>query len=242
MFSPADSAPFVPNTVSVVALPLLAAIAVIASASAGAVVSSVNVSDAVPVLPNVSVWLATMVCTPSASPLGVNDHAPWALAVTVVAIGVPSIVKCTTVLARPLPVSASLEVMPSVLEAPVSNARLSLTVGAVVLSVKTTGVLVPVLPAASVSLATMLWLPLPDSVTLVLHTPPLPTLAVPSCVVLPLSNSVTVVPMSATSTVPDIVWLVWLVGPPGLVIATTGAVVSSVNVSDAVPVLPNVSV
>src|ERR1700682_4101012 len=212
------------------------------SATTGAVVSSVKVSDAVPVLPNVSVWLATMVCAPSARPLGVNDHAPWAVAVTVLAIGLPSIVKCTTVLARPVPVSASLEVMRSVLEAPVSNARLSVTVGAVVLSVKTTGVLVPVLPAASVSLATMLWLPLPASVTVLLQAPPLPTLAVPSAVVLPLSNSVTVVPMAATSTVPDIGWLVWLVGPPRLVIATTGAVVSSVNVSDAVPVLPARSV
>ena len=80
-------------------------------ATTGAVVSSVKLSEAVPVLPNVSVWLATMVCGPSASPLGVNDHAPWALAVTVVATGLPSSVKCTTVLARPVPLSASLELM-----------------------------------------------------------------------------------------------------------------------------------
>ena len=46
-------------------------------------------------------------------------------------------------------------------------------VGAVVASVNTTGVLLPVLPAASVSCATMLLLPLPDSVTLVLQAPPL---------------------------------------------------------------------
>ena len=52
----------------------------------------------------------------------------------------------------------------------------------------------------------------------------------------------TVAPASATSTVPVMVWLVWLVGPPGLVIATTGAVVSSVKLSDAVPVLPKLSV
>src|SRR5258705_13212032 len=56
-------------------------------ATTGAVVSSVKLSVAVPVLPNVSVWLATMVCGPSASPLGVNDHAPWALAVTGGGIG-----------------------------------------------------------------------------------------------------------------------------------------------------------
>src|ERR1700690_741576 len=47
--------------------------------------------------------------------------------------------------------------------------------GAAVFSANTTGVLAPVLPAASVSWATMLWVPLPDRVTLVLHAPPLPT-------------------------------------------------------------------
>ena len=36
----------------------------------GAVVSSVKLSEAVPVLPKLSVWLATMVWAPSASPLG----------------------------------------------------------------------------------------------------------------------------------------------------------------------------
>ena len=49
----------------------------------GAVVSSVKLSEAVPVLPKPSVWLATMVCAPSASPTGVNDQTPWALAVAV---------------------------------------------------------------------------------------------------------------------------------------------------------------
>src|SRR5258707_4623285 len=63
----------------------------------------------------------------------------------------------------------------------------------------------------------------------------LPTAVVPS-------RMVTVAPASATSTVPVMVWVAWLVGPPGLVIATTGAVVSSAKLSVAVPVLPNVSV
>ena len=72
--------------------------------------------------------------------------------------------------------------------------------GAAVFSANTTGVLAPVLPAASVSWATMLWLPLPDRVTLVLHAPPLPTAAVPTCVVIPLmvSNNVTVAPAAAS--------------------------------------------
>ena len=40
----------------------------------GAAVSSVKLSEAVPVLPKASIWLATMVCAPSARPLGSNDH------------------------------------------------------------------------------------------------------------------------------------------------------------------------
>src|SRR5438874_3370052 len=59
------------------------------------------------------------------------------------------------------------------------------TVGNVVVRVKVTGVLLPVLPAASVSCATMLFVPLPDSVTLVDQAPPLPTVAVPTWVVTP---------------------------------------------------------
>ena len=101
----------------------------------GAVVSRVKVSEAEPVLPKASVWLATMVWAPSASPLGVNDQAPCALAVTVARTAVPSMVKCTSVLASPVPLSAGLEVMWSVAELPVSTARLSVTVGAAVLSV-----------------------------------------------------------------------------------------------------------
>src|SRR6266404_5747587 len=88
----------------------------------------------------------------------------------------------------------------------------------------------------------MLWVPLPNSVTPVLQLPLFCTIAVPS-VVLPLSNSVTVVPMSATSTVPDIVWAAWLTEPPAVVMDTVGAVVSIVAVTAAVVVtLPAASV
>src|SRR5260221_11598627 len=119
------------------------------------------------------------------------------------------------------------------------------TVGATVSSVNTTGVLVPVLPAASVSLATMLWEPSPDSVTVVLHTPPAPTVAVPSGVVLPLSYSVPVAPTAASpaATVPEIVCVAWLVTPPVVLTATVGGTVSSVNTSGVLmPVLPAASV
>ena len=57
------------------------------------------------------------------------------MAVTVVAIGLPSMVKCTTVLASPVPLSASFEVMWSLVEAPVSKVSASVSVGPVVLSV-----------------------------------------------------------------------------------------------------------
>src|SRR6202789_4058613 len=130
--APASAASTVPVTVW---LAWLVGPPALVIATVGAVVSRVKLSVAVPVLPKLSVWLATMVWAPSASPLGVNDQAPWALAVTVLALGVPSMVKCTTVLATPVPLSASLAVMWSVADDPVSNARLSVSVGPVVLSV-----------------------------------------------------------------------------------------------------------
>ena len=105
-----------------------------------AVVSSVKLSAAVPMLLNASVWLATMVCAPSASPVGVNDQAPRSIGGY--CGGDESAIDrkaSTVVLARPVPVSASFEVILSLADAPVSNARLSVTVGPVVLSVKTTG-------------------------------------------------------------------------------------------------------
>src|ERR1700676_1655651 len=107
--------------------------------------------------------------------------------------------------------------------------------GAVVTRVKVTGVLAPVLPAASVSWAAMLWVPLPDSVTVADQLPPAPTGAVPTWVVTPftVSNNVTVDPTvaspAAAATVPEIVCAACLVGPPALVMVTLGGVVSSVN-------------
>ena len=73
------------------------------------------------------------------------------------------------------------------------------------------------LPARSVTWAVSALLPL-LSVTLLVQLPLLCTMAVPTAVVP--SKIVTVVPASATSTVPVMVWLAWLVGPPALVIAT----------------------
>ena len=89
-----------------------------------------------------SVWLATIVCTPSARPLGVNDHAPLASVITVEAVGVPSIVKYTAVLARPVPLSASFEVMLSLGDVPALKVSFAVIGGAVVLGANLTGRLV----------------------------------------------------------------------------------------------------
>ena len=129
----------------------------------------------------------------------------------------------------------------------VSAAVLIATVGASVSSVNTTGVLVPVLPAASVSWATMEWAPSPDSVTVVVHTPPEPTVAVPIWVVTPptVSSNVTVAPTAASAggDLPEIVWLATLEVSAAVLIATVGASVSSVNTTAVlVPVLPAASV
>ena len=90
----------------------------------------------------------------------------------------------------------------------------------------TTGVLVPVLPAASVSWATMEWAPSPDSVTVVVHSPPEPTVAVPIWVVTPptVSSNVTVAPTAASPavTLPEIVWVATLEVSAAVLIATSG--------------------
>ena len=60
---------------------------------AGAVVSSVKVSDVLAELPAASVSLATTVWVPLARPVGVKVQAPDASAVAVAAMALPSTVK-----------------------------------------------------------------------------------------------------------------------------------------------------
>ena len=119
---------------SVLDEPVSVAAVMSGAAGAAAVVSSVKLSDAVPVLPNESVWLATIVCDPSDSPVGVNDQTPAPFAVVVPRTVAPSL-SVTSVLAAPDPVSASFEVMLSLADKPVSVVRRSITVGPTVLSV-----------------------------------------------------------------------------------------------------------
>ena len=90
-------------------------------------VSSVNVNEAGEGFPGAPVSLATIVCCPSASPVGVKVHAPPLLAVTVVEIGLPSTVKETTAFAMPVPTSLGLLVTWSLDDAPVSLSRRSVT-------------------------------------------------------------------------------------------------------------------
>ena len=120
--------------------------------------SSVKLSECWPVLPVALVSLATMVCAPWPRAVGLKVQAPVASAVAVGAMALPSIEKCTTALASPPPVSAGFDVILSVDDDPVSFARRAVMAAALLSSVKVSDAL-PVLPAASVSLATMVWLP-----------------------------------------------------------------------------------
>src|SRR5208337_644020 len=207
-------------------------------ATVGAWVSSVNAAaPLVPVLPAASVSLAVMLFEPSLR-VTVVDHAPLLkLAVPICvplsySVTVEPAAASVVVTVPEIVCAAWLVVMPAVVIA---------TVGAWVSSVNAAAPLVPVLPAASVSLAVMLFEP-SLRVTVVDHAPLL-KLAVPICV--PLSYSVTVEPAAASVvvTVPEIVCAAWLVVTPAVVIATVGAWVSSVNAAaPLVPVLPAASV
>src|SRR5579883_2957783 len=146
--------------------------------------------------------------------------AVWPLTAALPAVAVPEIVT---------PAAASVLLM---MLSPATGVVIAM-IGAVVASVKFTGVLAPVLPAASVSWATMLLLPFPASVTRAVHAPLAPTVAVPIGVVPPfsVSSSVTVDPTAASPaaavTVPEIVSVAWLVVVPGVPIDTVGAMVST---------------
>src|SRR6202790_2104330 len=214
-------------------------------ATVGGTVSRVNTKGVrAPVLPAASVSLATMLWEPSPDSVTVVLHTP-----PLPTVAVPSGVV--------LPLSYSVTVAPTAASVAATEpeivcvgwlvtppAVLTETVGGTVSRVSTTGALAPVLPAASVSLATMLWAPSPDSVTVVLHTPPLPTVAVPSGVVLPLSYSVTVAPTAASVavTMPEIVCVAWLVTAPAVLIDTAGGTVSRVSTTGLLaPVFPAAS-
>jgi hypothetical protein len=95
-------------------------------ATAGAVVSSVMVSDAVPV-PLTLVSLATSVCEPSVR-LGLKLHTPDPFAVTVPR-SVPASLIVTTAFASPPPLTAGFVVILSVADTPVSETSASVTFG-----------------------------------------------------------------------------------------------------------------
>ena len=88
-----------------------------------------------------------------------NDHAPLASVITVEAIGVPSTVKYTTVLASPVPLSASFEVMASLDDVP--KVSLAVTGGAAVLTGKVSGLRLALLEELEVVGTTAV----PDDVT-----------------------------------------------------------------------------
>src|SRR5258708_10051767 len=182
-----------------------------------------------------------MVWLPLAKPVGVNEQAPLALAVAVAATAVPSMVKWTTAPGSAVPVRAGLAVILSVAEAPVSLARPAVTTGAVgegggvgVVSVKASEAL-PVLPAASVSLATTVCVPAARPVGVYDQAPVASAVAVPA-IALPSAVKCTAAPASPVPLRAGLV--VEAVGPLTSFSVTTGALVSRVKASEALPVAP----
>src|SRR3954453_19432526 len=90
---------------------------------AGGILSTGKLSVAGPGLAAGAVWVAVSVCAPSDRPVGVKLQAPVPSAI-VVPRTVPPSLSVTTVLARPVPLIAGFEVIPSVDELPVSQIRL----------------------------------------------------------------------------------------------------------------------
>jgi hypothetical protein len=203
----------------------------------GGVVSRISASVLlVPVLPARSVARAVMLCPPS------PDSATAVLQLPPLAVVVPTRLPLSNSAIVGLAARFASETVPVIVcVACLVKPPLLLiaTAGATVSRVSASVLLVPVLPARSLALAVMLCAPSPDSVIDALHTPPL-AVVVPTG--LPLSNSVIVglAARLASLTVPAIVCVAWLVIVPLLVMATAGAVVSRVMVSDAVPVPPGV--
>ena len=85
-----------------------------------------KLSEAVPTLPAASVSLATTVCVPWASEVGVKLHVPLPFAVVVPRMVVPSF-SVTTALASPEPASVSTLVILSEGEEPLSVPSASVT-------------------------------------------------------------------------------------------------------------------
>src|SRR5258708_2872679 len=173
----------------------------------GAAAFSANTTGVLaPVLPAASVSLATMLWVPLPDKIG-RASGRVSVQISVVAVSVKkymTAVELSTIVivtawlfiaAKQQPAEEVLWMVElaavsiwSMMLSPATGVVIAI-VGAAVFSANTTGVLAPVLPATSVSLATMLWVPLPDSATLVDHAPPLPTAAMPTCVVTPLAVS-----------------------------------------------------
>jgi hypothetical protein len=114
------------------------------------------------------------------------------------------------------------------------------TVGATVSTVTTSGALVPVLPAGSVSFAVRTLTPSCSRTVPVLQVWSPCSVADPTAT--PSSYSVTMVPVArpkkAEETKPVNVCAFWVVSPPAPSMVTTGAWASSTNAIETAPVLP----
>src|SRR6185312_10304893 len=199
----------VPLMVWVATLEVSAAVLMVTT---GAWVSRVSTTGwLVPTLPTASVSRATMECAPSPdSVMLVLQTPPWPTVAVLIWLVTPlRVSNSVTMVPGAASPALTVPLMVWVATLEVSALVLMVTTGAWVSRVNTTALLVPTLPTASMSWATMEWAPSPDSVTLVLQAPPSPTVAVPIWLVTPLmvSNSVTMVPGSPALTVTLMVWV-----------------------------------
>src|SRR4249919_3242612 len=191
--------------------------------------------EAAPWLPAVSVALAVMVWLPWPSAVVVIENAP-PLATPVPSTVVPSVSYSVTVLpasAVPAIVSVASFEEPLSASVPVTGSTSSVTdviagaAGAVALMVTWYAVeAAPWLPAVSVALAVMVWLPWPSAVVVIENAPPVAT-PLPSTVVPSVSYSVTVLPASA---VPAIVSVASFEEPLSATVPVTGSTSSVTDV------------
>ena len=206
----------------------------------GAMLSRVKLGPvALAVLPAASVSVALRLWVPCTfSSVTVVDQLPSACTVAVATSVLPSST-CTVVPASSVPTLPVRSWARWLVRPPVVAMT---SAGATVSSVKAMVLLVPRLVAGSVSVAVMLCRPCTRaSVTVVVQLPSACTVAVPISVAP--SSTCTVEPTSSRSTLPAMTWAGLLVRPPAVVMATTGAMVSSVYSTAAlVPGLPARSV
>ena len=223
----------VPVTVCVA---LLVSPPALVMATPGATVSSVKpTAPLVPAFPAASVSTAVRLCAPWPASVTSSDQCPVPSTVVLPRVA-PLSFTTSVVPASPVPVMVCAGTLVSPPALPIAG------VGARVSSVMVMLLLVPTLPAASVSRAMMVCAP---SLSRLNATPQPWPWPLPNSVVLPTEPpSTSTVSEPPPSPVPARLTRLWLVRPPALVMVTVGVMVSTTKLLPmlAVPTLPAASV